>query len=59
MLIPSCLDAEECYSVILNSLGNVPGLDNSGSVPTEAGISTQKRFIDQYLMGEMHREYVN
>ena len=52
------LDAEECYACILNSLRNVPGLDASGSslgTGAEAQIGG-KKFVDQFLMGEMRRE---
>ena len=53
-------DAEECYSAIVNSLRNVPGLDITGkSVATGAeAVIGQKRFIEQYMMGEMQREWV-
>jgi ubiquitin carboxyl-terminal hydrolase 14 len=56
---PSSLDAEECYSTLLNTLRNIPGLDGTGNVAPDVGGSSQKRFVDQYLMGEMHREYAN
>jgi hypothetical protein len=52
------LDAEECYACILNTLRNVPGLDASGS-SSGTGAEAQiggKKFVDQYLMGEMRRE---
>ena len=52
------LDAEECYACILNTLRNVPGLDASGSslgTGAEAQIGG-KKFVDQFLMGEMRRE---
>ena len=52
------LDAEECYACILNTLRNVPGLDASGlslSTGAEAQIGGRK-FVDQFLMGEMRRE---
>ena len=52
------LDAEECYACILNTLRNVPGLDASGSslgMGAEAQIG-DKKFVDQFLMGEMRRE---
>jgi len=58
-LFPSCLDAEECYSTILNTLRNIPGLDNTGNVASGTGVANRPRFVDQYLMGEMHREYGN
>jgi ubiquitin carboxyl-terminal hydrolase 14 len=52
------VDAEECYSAIVNSLRNVPGLDQNGrSVSTSAQAATgQKRFIEQYMMGVIRRE---
>ena len=52
------LDAEECYACILNTLRNIPGLDASGSslgTGAEAQIGS-KKFVDQFLMGEMRRE---
>ena len=52
------LDAEECYACILNTLRNVPGLDASGS-SSGTGAEAQiggKKFVDQFLMGEMRRE---
>ncbi|KAF8900164.1 hypothetical protein CPB84DRAFT_1779499 [Gymnopilus junonius] len=51
-------DAEECYSAIINSLRNVPGLDTSGrSVATGAeAVAGRPRFIQQFLMGEVRRE---
>lgn len=54
-------DAEECYSAIVNSLRNVPGLDSAGkSVATGAeAVIGQKHFIEQYMMGEMQREWVD
>lgn len=55
---PFPLDAEECYACILNTLRNVPGLDASGSsigTGAEAQIGG-KKFVDQFLMGEMRRE---
>ncbi|KAF8174908.1 ubiquitin carboxyl-terminal hydrolase 6 [Pholiota molesta] len=51
-------DAEECYGAIINTLRNVPGLDESGrsvSTGAEAAIGG-KRFVEQYMMGEMRRE---
>jgi hypothetical protein len=47
---PTRTDAEECFGQIINTLRNVPGL------PTPEGTSTQKKFVEQYLMGEMRRE---
>jgi ubiquitin carboxyl-terminal hydrolase 14 len=52
------IDAEECYACILNTLRNVPGLDASGSslgTGAEAQIGG-KKFVDQFLMGEIRRE---
>lgn len=54
------LDAEECYSFIIQTLRNVPGLTPEGtSLATSAQADVgSRRFIEQYLMGEMRREYV-
>ncbi|KAF9562882.1 ubiquitin carboxyl-terminal hydrolase 6 [Agrocybe pediades] len=51
-------DAEECYAAIINSLRNVPGLDeNRRSLGTGAeAVAGRPRFVQQYLMGEMRRE---
>ncbi|KAF6749758.1 ubiquitin carboxyl-terminal hydrolase 6 [Ephemerocybe angulata] len=51
-------DAEECYSAIVNSLRNVPGLNSEGKiVSTSAQASLgEGRFVDQYMMGVMRRE---
>ena len=57
-LPPFPLDAEECFACIINALRNIPGLDASGSslaTGAEAHIG-DKKFVDQYLMGEMRRE---
>ncbi|PPQ95123.1 hypothetical protein CVT25_011666 [Psilocybe cyanescens] len=51
-------DAEECYGAIVNSLRNVPGLDENGKTTAtgaEAALG-QSRFVQQYFMGEMRRE---
>ncbi|KAF5366810.1 hypothetical protein D9758_006579 [Tetrapyrgos nigripes] len=47
-------DAEECYSTILNGLREVDVPD--ALVPPSAASAGRKRFIDQYLMGEIRRE---
>jgi len=50
-------DAEECYSAIINTLRNVPGLDaerKSVSQSAQANVGA-KRFVEQYLMGTMER----
>ena len=44
-------DAEECYSQIVNSLREVAGLQGQGSAA-----SSSKKFIEQYMMGQMRRE---
>ncbi|KAF8637118.1 hypothetical protein AX17_003022 [Amanita inopinata Kibby_2008] len=44
-------DAEECYSQIINSLRQIPGLPSENA---SSGVRT-KTFVDQYLMGEMQR----
>ncbi|KAH7913651.1 hypothetical protein BJ138DRAFT_1058705 [Hygrophoropsis aurantiaca] len=43
-------DAEECWSQITNSLKEVPGIDGAG-----ASVSS-KKFVDQFMTGEMRRE---
>ncbi|KAF9221830.1 cysteine proteinase [Gyrodon lividus] len=43
-------DAEECWSQMINALREVPAINASGS--SIAG----KKFVDQFLMGEMRRE---
>ncbi|KAF8836234.1 cysteine proteinase [Paxillus ammoniavirescens] len=43
-------DAEECWSQMTNALKEVPAIDASGSsIPG-------KKFVDQFLVGEMRRE---
>ncbi|KAF7759673.1 hypothetical protein Agabi119p4_11368 [Agaricus bisporus var. burnettii] len=51
-------DAEECLSFIVQTLRNVPGLTNEGtSLATSAQADIgSKKFVEQYLMGEMRRE---
>ncbi|XP_006455692.1 hypothetical protein AGABI2DRAFT_195095 [Agaricus bisporus var. bisporus H97] len=51
-------DAEECLSFIVQTLRNVPGLTNEGtSLATSAQADVgSKKFVEQYLMGEMRRE---
>ena len=46
-------DAEECWTQITNALKEVPGL------PGTSGENTSKKFVEQYMMGEMRRECVN
>ncbi|PPR02299.1 hypothetical protein CVT24_011637 [Panaeolus cyanescens] len=48
-------DAEECYGAIINTLRNVPGLDASGNSLATGAQASGKRFVEQYLMGEMRR----
>ncbi|KAF8654777.1 hypothetical protein AX16_003432 [Volvariella volvacea WC 439] len=43
-------DAEECYTQVINTLRNVPGIGPNGAGNTEG-----KKFVDQYLMGEVQR----
>lgn len=52
-------DAEECYSFIIQTLRNVPGLTSDGtSIATSAQAEMgSKRFVEQYMMGEMRRVY--
>ena len=53
---PSCVvfisisDAEECWTQTINALKDIPGIDSSGA--SVAG----KKFVDQFLVGEMRRE---
>lgn len=44
-------DAEECYSQIINSLREVPGIPSV----TPSASNTTKSFVEQYLMGETQR----
>lgn len=44
------LDAEECWTQIVNQLKGVPGI-----TPPDASTSG-KKFVDQFMMGEMRRE---
>lgn len=46
-----CVDAEECWSQILQALKEIPGLPG----PSSSG-SSSKSFIEQYVGGEMRRE---
>ncbi|GLB44135.1 putative peptidase C19 family protein [Lyophyllum shimeji] len=48
-------DAEECLGVIINTLRNVPGVP-SGATPSEPSAVSTKKFVEQFLMGEMRRE---
>ncbi|KAG6377843.1 hypothetical protein JVT61DRAFT_14624 [Boletus reticuloceps] len=43
-------DAEECWTQIVNALKDVPGID-----PLGASVSG-KKFVDQFMVGEMRRE---
>ncbi|KAG6334550.1 hypothetical protein ID866_4547 [Astraeus odoratus] len=43
-------DAEECWTQMVNAIKDVPGVDASG-----ASISG-KKFVDQFMVGEMRRE---
>ncbi|KAG6911096.1 hypothetical protein DXG01_004611 [Tephrocybe rancida] len=51
-------DAEECFGQIINTLRNVPGLNADGSSSGSSAIASTgtKKFVEQYLMGEMRRE---
>jgi hypothetical protein len=51
------IDAEECFSQIVNSLRELPGLPGP-STETEgtAPPVMSKKFIEQYMMGEIRRE---
>lgn len=44
-------DAEECWVQMTNALKEVPGLPGPSSDQ-----STAKKFVDQYMTGEMRRE---
>lgn len=54
-------DAEECFGQIIHTLRNVPGLPgpstsiSSATVGSEGATNT-KKFVEQYLMGQMRRE---
>lgn len=50
MVLIFVLDAEECWTQMTNALKDVPGIDPSG-----ASVAS-KRFVDQFLAGEMRRE---
>jgi len=47
-------DAEECWTQLANGLKEVPGIDASGNTVTGG-----RRFVDQFMMAEMRREYVS
>ncbi|KAF8064043.1 hypothetical protein FPV67DRAFT_199304 [Lyophyllum atratum] len=51
-------DAEECLGQIINTLRNVPGLPSGSSLstPSEMAVPSPKKFVEQYLMGEIRRE---
>lgn len=56
-------DAEECYSQIISTLRNVPGLTAgpddtlvAGGAAGDPTATPGKKFVEQYLMGEMRRE---
>ncbi len=44
------VDAEECWVQLTNSLKEVPGL------PGPSGQTSTRKFVEQYLTGEMRRE---
>ncbi|KAF8525714.1 hypothetical protein JB92DRAFT_3081660 [Gautieria morchelliformis] len=48
---PAQQDAEECWTQVVNSLSVLPGV----VVP---GATSQKKFVEQFMMGEMTTEYV-
>lgn len=51
-------DAEECYSFIIQTLRNVPGLSGEGTTlatSAQAAVGSQS-FVEQYMMGKMRRE---
>ncbi|THG95150.1 hypothetical protein EW026_g6448 [Hermanssonia centrifuga] len=45
-------DAEECWTQMTNALKDVPGLPG----PSGSGPAASKKFIEQYMSGEMRRE---
>ncbi|KAF8622639.1 hypothetical protein AX15_006887 [Amanita polypyramis BW_CC] len=47
-------DAEECYSQVISSLRQIPGLSSANTAPG----NQRKSFVDQYLMGEMQRTLI-
>ncbi|KAF9261991.1 cysteine proteinase [Marasmius fiardii PR-910] len=49
-------DAEECYSQILNSLRDVDVSEALVPPGTEPGKGGRRKFIEQYMMGEIRRE---
>ncbi|TFK36546.1 hypothetical protein BDQ12DRAFT_633796 [Crucibulum laeve] len=53
-------DAEECYGAIVHTLRNVPGITAAGTSVAGDGTAQAaiggKKFVEQYLMGEMRRE---
>lgn len=52
MLIVVCADAEECWVQMTNALKDVPGLPG----PSGSSGASSKKFVEQFLMGEMRRE---
>jgi ubiquitin carboxyl-terminal hydrolase 14 len=50
-------DAEEYYGAIVNSIRELPGLPESSSSP-ESESSASRKFVEQYMMGQMQRECV-
>lgn len=52
------VDAEECYGEIIQTLRNVPGLNEKGeSTGTGAAAAANRtKFVEQFFMGEMRRE---
>ncbi|KAG5641931.1 hypothetical protein DXG03_003957 [Asterophora parasitica] len=52
-------DAEECFGQIITTLRNVPGIPAAGSSTpsvSEQAAANPRKFVDQYLLGEMRRE---
>ena len=50
---PIKIDAEECWVQVTNALKALPGMpsDPTSTEPT-------KRFVEQFMMGEIRREWV-
>lgn len=51
------IDAEECWVQITNALNALPGLpDAEEETDMPTAIQSRKKFVEQYMMGEMRRE---
>jgi hypothetical protein len=45
------IDADECYGRIVDSLSDLPG-----PMPSASSAAAGKKFVEQFLMGEIKRE---